>query len=119
MVTKVSQPLVIPAGDGKLIEEFIGRAHTGATSMSVAHMIAPPGWSEPFQQPEFDEATIVLRGSLRVEHAEFITDVTAGEVVFVSAGERIRYSNPFEEEAEYWAVCSPAFSPDTVHREPG
>ena len=117
MVKKISQPTRIPVPGGKLIEEHVGRVHTGTASVSVAHMIAPPGWDEPFQTPDFDEVTIVLRGTMRVEHSGGVTDVGAGGTVLVEAGERIRYSNPFEEEVEYWAVCSPAFSPDAAHRE--
>lgn len=117
MPQHISQPARIPAPGGKLIEEFVGRLHTGTESMSVAHMIAPPGWDEPFQAPTFDEATVVLRGTIRVEHDAGHTDVRAGEVIFCRAGERIRYTNPSAEEAEYWAICTPAFSPETVHRE--
>ncbi|HMB92537.1 MAG TPA: cupin domain-containing protein [Rhodothermales bacterium] len=117
MVKKVSQPTRIPVLGSKLIEEYVGRVHTDTASVSVAHMIAPPGWDEPFQTPDFDEVTIVLRGTLRVEHSGVVTDVAAGETVLVEAGERIRYSNPFEDEAEYWAVCTPAFSPEAAHRE--
>lgn len=117
MVKKISQPTRIPVPDGKIIEEHVGRVHTGTASMSVAHMIAPPGWDEPFQTPDFDEVTIVLRGTLRVAHSSGVTDVGAGETVLVESGERIQYSNPFDTEAEYWAVCTPAFSPDAAHRE--
>ena len=117
MVIKITQPTQIPVPNGKLIEEHVGRVHTGTRSLSVAHMIAPPHWTEPFQQPEFDEVTIVLRGQVRVEHAGGSIDIGPGETVLVEAGERIRYSNPFDEESEYWAVCTPAFSLDAVHRE--
>jgi mannose-6-phosphate isomerase-like protein (cupin superfamily) len=117
MVRKISQPTQIPAPGDKVIEEHVGRVHTGTASLSVAHMVAPPRWSEPYQRPAFDEVTIVVRGTMRVEHAGGTLDVQAGETVLVEAGERIRYSNPLDAEAEYWAVCAPAFSPDTVHRE--
>lgn len=117
MVRKVSQPMRIPVPGNKLIEEHIGRVNTGTTSVSVAHMVAPPKWGEPYQTPDFDEVTIVLRGTMRVEYAEGVTDVSAGETVFVERGHRIRYSNPFDDEAEYWAVCVPAFSPDAAHRD--
>ena len=81
-------------------------------------MIAPGGWEEPAQTPQFDEVTIVLRGTMRVEHADGYVDVRAGETVLCEAGERVRYRNPSPDaECEYWAVCTPAFSPDTVHRE--
>lgn len=80
-------------------------------------MVAPAGWAEPYQVPEFDEVTIVIRGTMRVEYDGTKIDISAGETVLVEAGERIRYSNPFSEESEYWAVCVPAFSPDAAHRE--
>lgn len=118
MPVHITQPVRIPAPGAKVIEEHVGRASTGTESASVAHMIAPPGWDEPFQAPDFDEVTIVVRGTMRVTHGDGIeTDVRAGETILCGAGERIRYSNPFDEEAEYWAVCAPAFSPDTVRRE--
>ncbi len=117
MVEKITDPARIPVPGGKRIEEYVGRVRTGTASMSVAHMIAPPGWDEPFQRPDFDEVTIVVRGTIRVEHDGGALDVGAGETVFAGAGERIRYSNPFDEEAEYWAVCAPAFSPEAAHRE--
>jgi mannose-6-phosphate isomerase-like protein (cupin superfamily) len=94
-----------------------GRVHTGTQALSIAHMIAEPGWTEPFQRPEFAEATIVLRGRLLVEHDRGAIDVGPGEVVLCDPGERVRYSNPFDEDTEYWSVCVPAFSPDSVHRE--
>jgi mannose-6-phosphate isomerase-like protein (cupin superfamily) len=112
------QPVRIPVPGDKLIEEHIGRASTGTAAMSVAHMVAPAGWDEPFQTPAFDEVTIVLRGTMRVEHAGGVTDVAAGEAVLCPAGERIRYSNPsHDDECEYWAVCAPAFSPEAAGRE--
>ena len=117
-VRHITAPTPIPVPGGKLIEEFVGHVHTGTASLSVAHMVAPPGWDEPYQTPEFDEVTIVLRGMMRVEHDGGTTDVGAGETVLVEAGERIRYSNASsDEECEYWAVCVPAFSPTTVNRE--
>ncbi len=117
MPQRISIPTRIAAPGGKVIEEFVGRVQTGTTTLSVAHMVAPPGWDEPFQTPDFDEVTIVLRGTIRVDAEGGATDVRAGEVVLCHAGERIRYRNPFEEEAEYWAVCAPAFSPDAAHRD--
>jgi len=112
------QPTRIPGPGGKTIEEFVGRVNSGTTSMSVAHMIAPGGWEEPAQAPQFDEVTIVLRGTMRVEHADGHMDVRVGETVLCEAGERVRYSNPSSDvECEYWAVCTPAFSPETVHRD--
>ena len=117
MVRKITEPARIPVPGGKQIDEHVGRVSTGTASLSVAHMVAPPGWSEPFQTPDFDEVTIVERGTVRVEHDGGVTDVEAGETVLVEAGARIRYSNPFGEEAAYWAVCAPAFSPDAAHRD--
>lgn len=117
MVQKIHRPTRIPVPGGKRIDEYVGRVHTGTASLSVAHMVAPAGWDEPFQTPDFDEVTIVLRGRVRVEHRAGVLDVGPGETVLVEAGERIRYSNPFEEEAEYWAVCAPAFSPELAHRD--
>lgn len=118
-VRHITAPTRIPVPGDKLIEEHVGRANTGTSSLSVAHMVAPPGWDEPYQTPDFDEVTIVLRGTMRVEHDGGVVDVAAGETVLVEAGERIRYSNPGDGECEYWAVCAPAFSPETVNREEG
>lgn len=106
----------IPVPGGKIIDEHIGAASTGETAVSVAHMVAPAGWDEPFQTPQFDEYTVVLKGTVIVDHDGGRTEVSAGESVKTAAGERIRYScGP--EGAEYIAVCLPAFSPDTVGRE--
>lgn len=102
----------------KLIDEYVGRVNTGTGELSVAHMRSPGGWTEPAQRPEFDEYTVVLRGCLRVEHDGGALDVRAGEAVHVRAGERVRYSTPEADGAEYVAICLPAFSPTTVHREP-
>ena len=119
-VTPVATPTRIPVPGGKLIEEHVGRVNTGTASLSVAHMVAPPGWDEPFQTPAFDEVTLVLRGVMRVEHAGGHVDVGAGETVLCEAGERVRYSNPSDaDECEYWAVCAPAFSPEAAGREDG
>ena len=101
----------------KTIEEFIGRATSGTTALSVARMVSPPGWSEAGQTPEFDEFTTVLRGQLRVETRDGVQDVTAGQAVIIPRGQWVRYSTPGPEGAEYVAVCSPAFSPQTVHRD--
>ena len=101
----------------KTIDEFVGGASSGDTGVSVARMRSPSGWSEPGQRPEFDEFTVVLRGALRVEHEGGALDVRAGQAVIVRKGEWIRYSTPDPEGAEYVAVCLPAFSPDTVHRD--
>ena len=117
-VLHIADPVQIPVPGGKLIEEHVGRVRTGTGALSVAHMVAPPGWAEPAQTPAFDEVTIVLRGTVRVEHGGEHVDVRAGETVLTEAGVRIRYVNPSAtDEAEYWAVCAPAYSPDGVHRE--
>jgi len=99
----------------KTIEEFIGRVNSGTESVSIARMKSPPGWEEPGQTPEFDEYTVVLGGSLRVETKAGTTDIREGEAVVVNRGEWVRYSSP--EGAEYIAVCVPAFSPELVHRD--
>jgi ethanolamine utilization protein EutQ (cupin superfamily) len=99
----------------KLIEELVGRVNTGTAHLSVARMRSPAGWEEPGQTPEFDECTLVLSGWLRVRHPGGVLDVHAGEAVVAPAGEWVQYSTP--DGAEYVAVCVPAFSPDTVHRD--
>ena len=101
----------------KTILEFIGRVNSATDGVSIAKMTSPPGWSEPGQTPEFDEFTVVLRGSLRVETRHGAHDIAAGQAVIVPRGEWIRYSTPGPEGAEYVAVCLPAFSPATVHRD--
>ena len=118
MPRHVTAPTRIPAPGAKTIEEHVGRVHTGTASLSVAHMVAPPEWDEPAQTPAFDEVTIVIRGTMRVEHDAGHLDVGPGETVLCEAGERVRYLNPSEAEAcEYWAVCAPAFSLEGVNRE--
>lgn len=109
-------PVLIPVPGGKTIAEHVGRASTGTAAVSVAHMVAPAGWSEPFQRPEFDEVTLVLDGEVRVEHDDGALTVGAGQSVMTRAGERVRYSTG-DAGATYVAVCLPAFAPDTVHRE--
>jgi ethanolamine utilization protein EutQ (cupin superfamily) len=101
----------------KLIDEFVGRVNTGEARVSIARMRSPQGWQEPGQRPEFDEYTVVLAGSLHVEHEGGALDVGAGRAVLVRAGEWVRYSTPGDGGAEYVAVCLPAFSPATVHRD--
>ncbi len=101
----------------KIIDEFIGRVNTGHTQISVARMRSPGGWLEPGQRPEFDEYTCVLAGTLRVETKEGALEVQAGQAVIVQAGEWVRYSTPGAEGADYIAICLPAFSPGTVHRD--
>ena len=101
----------------KIIEEFIGRVNSGDDRLSIAHMHSPGGWVEPGQTPEFDEYTLVLGGSLRVRHRDGIIDVPAGQTIHTRAGEWVQYSTPNPEGADYIAVCLPAFSPQTVHRD--
>ena len=101
----------------KQIQEFAGRVNSGHASVSVARMVSPTGWTEPGQRPEFEEITVVLKGSLRVEYEGGALDVKAGQAVVTSPGEWVRYSTPGPEGAEYVAVCLPAFSPTTVHRD--
>ena len=110
-------PFVVPTNDGKLIEEHVGLASTGDKQLSIAHMIAPPGWSEPFQTPDFDEYTLVSRGKKMFEVDNEQVILEAGQSILIKGGTRVRYSNPFDEECEYWSVCLPAFSMDAVHRE--
>lgn len=101
----------------KQIEEFAGRVNSGHATVSVARMVSPEGWLEPGQRPEFEEITVVLRGLLRVEHETGTLDVRAGQAVVTAPGEWVRYSTPEPGGAEYVAVCLPAFSPTTVHRD--
>jgi len=102
----------------KTIEEYVGRVNSGTDTVSIARMVSPTGWEEPGQRPEFREWTLVLRGTLVVEHAAGELEVNAGQAVEVAAGEWVRYRTPYEGGAEYVSVCLPAFSPDTVHRDP-
>jgi len=115
----ISQPTRIQAAGNKpkLIDEYIGRVNSQTSATSVAHMRSPQGWVEPGQTPEFDEFTVVLKGMLRVEHGGGVVEVKAGQAVIAHAGEWIRYSTPNEGGAEYIAVCVPAFSMETVHRD--
>jgi len=115
----IEAPTVIePAGNKpKLIEEYVGGVNTGQTHVSVARMKAAGGWREPGQRPAFEEITVVLQGLVRVEHENGVLDVCAGQAVLCSPGEWVRYSCPEPAGAEYVAVCLPAFSPDTVHRD--
>lgn len=115
----IEQPSVITAvgTKPKRIEEYEGRVATKNEAVSVARMVSPHGWTEPGQRPEFTETSVVLKGMLRVEHQEGVLDVRAGQAVICQPGEWIRYSTPDEGGAEYVAICIPAFSPDTVHRD--
>lgn len=114
---KQTNPFIVPTTDGKLIEEHYGLATTGDSGFSVAHMVAPSGWGEPFQTPLFDEVTIVIKGQkmFEVDNQEVI--LSAGQSILIRKGTRVRYSNPFQEPCEYWSCCVPAFSMDTVNRE--
>ena len=121
MPTLVQTPAIIQAAGNKpkIIEEYIGRVNTKTQQTSIARMQSPAGWVEPGQTPEFDEYTVVLRGMLRVTTKSGTIDVRAGQAVIAHAGEWVRYSSPEEGGAEYIAVCLPAFSPETVHRDSG
>lgn len=111
------KPFRVPTTDGKLIEEFFGLASSGTSKFSVAHMVAPPGWAEPHQNPDFDEVTIVVRGRKSFEIDDELITLSAGQTILVQKGSRVRYSNPFDEEVEYWSICMPAFTIESVHRE--
>lgn len=112
----ITSPSVIDVPGGKVIHEHVGRVSTGHDSVSLAHMVAPAGWSEPAQQPDFDEMTLVLKGLVLVEHDGGTTAVEAGQTIITTAGERVRYfCGP--DGAEYVAICLPAFSPESVNRE--
>jgi len=114
---KQDKPFVVPTTDGKLIEEHFGLATTGDAGISIAHMVAPPGWSEPYQNPGFDEWTMVSRGKKLFEVDGETIELSAGQSILIKKGARVRYSNPFDAECEYWSVCLPAFSLDNVNRE--
>jgi ethanolamine utilization protein EutQ (cupin superfamily) len=113
----IAQPTRVAAAGNipKLIDEYVGRVNTGSDGVSIAVMQSPGGWTEPGQRPDFDELTLVLEGSVRVEHEDGVLEVGAGQAVVARAGEWVRYSTP--AGARYVAVCLPAFSPDTVHRD--
>lgn len=119
MPTHIKQPTVVPAvgNKPKQIEEFIGGVNTGDSQISVARMVSPEGWQEPGQRPDFREFTMVLKGMLKVEHESGSFDVRAGQAIIAEPGEWVRYSSPEAEGAEYVAICLPAFSPDSVHRD--
>lgn len=116
----IDSPTIITAAGNKpkRIEEYAGCVNSGHAGVSVARMVSPGGWLEPGQRPEFEEITVVLRGTLRVESEHGTLDVRAGQAVVTAPGEWVRYSTPEPDGAEYVAVCLPAFSPDTVHRDP-
>ena len=114
---KQTNPFKVPTDDGKTIEEHFGLASTKVGDYSIAHMVAPPGWGEPPQTPDFDEITIMIKGKKRIKIDGETVEISAGETFLAKKGARVEYTNPFDEPAEYWAVCMPAFSMDTVHRE--
>lgn len=119
MPQHITAPTTITAAGTppKRIDEYVGRVNSDTAAVSIAHMRSPAGWSEPRQRPEFTEYSVVLRGVLRVEHDGGTFDVHAGQAVIALPGEAVRYSTPLDDGAEYVAVCLPAFSPETVHRE--
>ena len=119
MPTFIQQPSIVQAAGNKpkIIEEYVGRVNSKTDGVSVARMKSPSGWVEPGQTPEFEEYTLVLRGTLRVTTTSGSMDVHAGQAVITHKGEWVQYSTPGAEGAEYVAVCLPAFSMDTVHRD--
>ena len=112
-----NSPFVVPTTDGKIIKEHFGNATDGNSEISIAHMVAPPGWSEPFQTPEFDEYTFIIKGKKQfiIENETIVLE--AGQSIKVDKNTRLQYSNPFSEPCEYIAICLPAFSIDAVNRE--
>ena len=119
MPTLIKSPSIIEAAGNKpkIIEEYFGRVNSKTSEVSIAKMTSPQGWVEPGQKPEFDEYTVVLKGTLQVKTERETIDVKAGTAILTKKGEWIQYSTPDPEGAEYIAVCLPAFSPDTVHRD--
>jgi len=119
MPTLIARPTVMPAAGNKpkRIEEFVGRVNSGHSNLSIAHMESPQGWIEPGQRPDFEEITVVLGGMVRVEYEGGFMDVRAGQAVVAKKGEWVRYSSPEPGGAEYVAICMPAFSMETVHRD--
>lgn len=119
MATLIEHPQIIEAAGTKkkIIEEYFGRVNSKTDAVSIARMQSPEGWEEPAQQPEFDEYTVVLKGTLHVKTKTKTYDVKAGQGILIAKSEWVQYSSPYEGGAEYIAVCLPAFSPDTVHRE--
>jgi mannose-6-phosphate isomerase-like protein (cupin superfamily) len=117
MAELIEAPTRIPVPGGKTIDEYVGRVTTGESRLSIAHMVAPAGWTEPAQTPEFDEYTVVLRGVVVVDTPTGELTVHAGQAILTRAGERIRYATPPGEGAEYVAICLPAFAPTLAHRD--
>ncbi|MDO6490605.1 MULTISPECIES: cupin domain-containing protein [unclassified Cellulophaga] len=112
-----TQPFVVPTTDGKLIEEHFGGATNKQQELSIAHMVAPPGWSEPFQTPEFTEYTYVIKGKKQFIIDDEVVVLEQGQSIRIEKNTRVQYANPFDVPCEYISICTPAFSIDTVHRE--
>ena len=112
-----TSPFIVPTTDGKLIEEHFGKATDGNAEISIAHMIAPPHWSEPFQTPEFSEYTYIIKGKKQFIIEDEMVILEKGQSIKIEANTRVQYSNPFDEECEYISVCTPAFDFNKVHRE--
>ena len=110
-------PFIVPTTDGKLIEEHHGKASTDTNDISIAHMVAPPTWSEPFQTPDFEEYTYIIKGKKQFIIEDEIIILVAGQSIKIEKNTRVQYSNPFEEPCEYLAICKPAFSIENVNRE--
>ena len=110
-------PFIVPTNDGKLIEEHFGKASNGDNNVSIAHMVAPPHWSEPFQTPEFDEYTYIIKGRKQFIINDEKIILESGQSIKIMKGARVQYSNPFDEPCEYIAVCLPAFTIETANRE--
>lgn len=110
-------PFIVPTTDGKLIEEHHGKASTGNNDISIAHMVAPPNWSEPFQTPDFEEYTYIIKGKKQFIIEDEIIILEAGQSIKIERNTRVQYSNPFDESCEYIAICKPAFSIENVNRE--
>jgi len=119
MIQLIEKPAMIKAAgtEGKIIEEFFGRVNSNTSEISIARMKSPQGWKEPGQKPEFDEYTVVLKGTLKVKTAEQEYSITAGQAILIGKNEWVQYSSPFDGGAEYVAICLAAFSPETVHRD--
>ncbi|CDF78342.1 GCN5-related N-acetyltransferase [Formosa agariphila KMM 3901] len=113
----ITNPFIVPTTDGKIIKEHFGNATTGDSDISIAHMTAPAGWSEPFQTPEFDEFTFIIKGKKQFIFEDEIIVLEAGQSIKIDKNTRVQYSNPFDTPCEYIAICTPAFSPDHVNRE--
>ncbi len=120
MIKKLAKPTIIKSAGNKpkQIEEYIGRVNSDIREVSIAKMISPQGWIEPGQKPEFNEYTIILKGSLKIKLIDREIEINAGEAIIIEKNEWVQYSTPYEGGAEYIAICLPAFSPDLVHRDP-